>query len=282
MRKLERLALSTQRRFAGQMKGENRSTRRGASIEFADYREYALGDDLRYVDWNMAARLDKLFIRLFMEEEDLFLALLVDTSASMGFGTPSKLLFSARLAAALGYIGLSSHDRVQIAAFAGGTHIPNQVQRGRVSATPFFKRLSELQPGGTTSLASSLKQFAAHTRARGIAIVLSDLMDPEWQSGVKSLLARGFHVLLVHVLDDEEVKPTLTGDLRLIDSETGETRELSINPGLLARYEEAVTKFRADAEEWSQRFGVEYIGVTTSKSIEDILFGYLRKGGLVR
>src|SRR5712671_1369524 len=118
LKKLERLSLITRRPFAGQMKGEKRSVKRGSSVEFADYREYLPGDDLRYVDWNTAARLEKLFVKLFIEEEDLYLALLVDTSGSMDFGRPTKLHYAARVAAALGYIGLANYDRVSVAAFA--------------------------------------------------------------------------------------------------------------------------------------------------------------------
>src|SRR5436190_11150827 len=114
LKKLERLSLITKRPFAGQMKGEKRSVKRGTSVEFADYREYMLGDDLRYVDWNTAARLDKLFVKLFIEEEDLYLALLIDSSKSMDFGSPKKLHYAARVAAALGYIGLSNYDRVSV------------------------------------------------------------------------------------------------------------------------------------------------------------------------
>src|SRR5438093_13597498 len=137
LKKLERLSLVTRRPFAGQMKGEKRSVKRGTSVEFADYREYILGDDLRYVDWNMAARLEKLFVKLFIEEEDLYLALLIDTSKSMDFGNPNKLHFAARLAAALGYIGLSNYDRVSVSAFAAGLGAGLPTKRGKLAVLPF-------------------------------------------------------------------------------------------------------------------------------------------------
>src|SRR5580765_7980778 len=148
LKKLERLSLITKRPFAGQMKGEKRSVKRGTSVEFADYREYILGDDLRYVDWNTAARLGKLFVKLFIEEEDLYLALLIDSSKSMDFGDPKKLHYSARVAASLGYIGLSNYDRVSITAFAQslGTALPTK--RGKAAVLPFFNYLNRLQAGG--------------------------------------------------------------------------------------------------------------------------------------
>src|SRR2546427_1923224 len=138
LKKLERLSLVTRRPFAGQMKGEKRSVKRGTSVEFADYREYILGDDLRYVDWNTAARLEKLFVKLFIEEEDLYLALLIDTSKSMDFGNPKKLHYAARVAAALGYIGLSNYDCVSITAVAGNLVDSLPTTRGKEGVVPLF------------------------------------------------------------------------------------------------------------------------------------------------
>src|SRR5579872_1300001 len=141
LKKLERLSLATRRPFAGQMKGEKRSIKRGTSIEFADYREYSLGDDLRYVDWNTVARLDKMFLKLFVEEEDLYLALLLDSSRSMDFGEPKKLHHAIRLAAALGYIGLSNYDRVSVQTYAAALGKPLPTQRGKGGVLPFFSYL---------------------------------------------------------------------------------------------------------------------------------------------
>src|ERR1051326_8121871 len=145
LKKLERLSLVTKRPFAGQMKGEKRSVKRGSSIEFADYREYALGDDLRYVDWNTVARLDKMFLKLFVEEEDLYLALLLDTSQSMDFGDPKKLHYAIRLAAALGYIGLSNYDRVSVQTYSAALGNPLPTQRGWGGVLPFFHYLERIQ-----------------------------------------------------------------------------------------------------------------------------------------
>src|SRR6266481_5988655 len=205
LKKLERLSLVTRRPFAGQMKGEKRSVKRGTSVEFADYREYILGDDLRYVDWNTAARLDKLFVKLFIEEEDLYLALLIDTSKSMDFGKPKKLHYAARVAAALGYIGLSNYDRVSITAFAGNLEDALPTKRGKAGVLPFFAYLNRLRADGTTSFYAAMRSFAARARYRGVAIVISDFLDPSWQDGLKSILARGYQVALIHVLDEEEL-----------------------------------------------------------------------------
>ncbi len=282
LKKLERLSLTTRRPFAGQMKGEKRSTKRGASIEFADYREYVLGDDLRYVDWNMAARSDKMFLKLFVEEEDLYLALLIDSSKSMDFGDPKKLNFAVRLAAALGYICLSNYDRVSVQPYAASLARPLPTQRGRAGVLPFFSYLQNLQAGGTTAFSTALHRFAASSRSKGIAIVFSDFFDSEWQAGIKALLARGFQVAVLHLLAEEEIAPALRGDLRIIDSETGESKEMSVNPHLLARYEQTFDAFCAEIEGFSHRYGIDYLRISTAMPIEEIVLKYLRRGGLIK
>lgn len=282
LKKLERLSLVVKRPFAGQMKGEKRSLKRGTSIEFADYREYTLGDDLRYVDWNLAARLDKMFLKLFVEEEDLYLALLLDTSKSMDFGEPKKLHYAIRLAAALGYIGLTNYDRVSIQPYAATLGTPLPTQRGRGGVLPFFSYLERVQPGGTTAFSTALRRFAATVRYKGLAVVLSDFFDPGWQDGLKALLARGYQVTALHIVSEEEIKPTLRGDLRIIDSETGESKEMSVNPQLLVRYQQTFDAFCAELEAFCHRYGIDYLRTSTAMPFEDLILKYMRQGGLVK
>lgn len=282
LKKLERLSLATRRPFAGQMKGEKRSVKRGTSIEFADYREYVPGDDLRYVDWNLAARMDKMFLKLFVEEEDLYLALLLDSSKSMDFGSPKKIHYAVRLAAALGYIGLSNYDRVSIQPYAEALRRPLPTQRGKGGVLPFFSYLEKVEAGGTTAFSASLHRFAATVRNKGVAIVLSDFFDPGWQDGMKSLLARGFQVAAIHILSEEELKPTLLGDLRIIDSETGESKEMSVNPQLMARYQATLDGFCGEVEGFCHRYGIDYLRTSTAMPFEDLVLKYLRRGGLVK
>jgi len=281
LKKLERLSLAVKRPFAGQMKGEKRSVKRGTSVEFADYREYALGDDLRYVDWNTAARLEKMFLKLFVEEEDLYLALLLDTSKSMDFGAPKKLHYAVRLAAALGYIGLSNYDRVGVQPYAAALGAPLPVQRGKGGVLPFFSYLERMEAGGETSFATALRRFAATVRYKGVAIVLSDFFDPGWQEGLKALLARGYQVAALHILAEDEITPTLRGDLRILDSETGDAKEMSVNPQLLARYEQTLAAFCADLEAFCHRYGIDYLRAATTLPFEDLILKYMRKSGLV-
>lgn len=282
LKKLERLSIVVRRTFSGQMKGEKRSVKRGTSVEFADYREYMLGDDLRYVDWNTAARLEKLFVKLFIEEEDLYLALLLDTSKSMEFGNPPKLHFAARVAASLGYIGLSNYDRVSVSAFASHLRNPLPTKRGKAAVLPFFSYLNRMKADGRTSLGSALKEFASRAKYRGLAIVISDFMDPTWQDGLKSILARGFQVALIHTLDEEELNPTLVGDLRIIDSESGDWKEMSVNPALLSRYRERLDRFCEEIETFANRYGMDYLRTSTVMPFEDTVLKYLRQGGLIK
>ncbi len=281
-KKLEGLSLAARRPFAGQMKGEKRSTKRGTSIEFADYREYTPGDDLRYVDWNTAARLGKMFLKMFVEEEDLFLALLIDSSKSMDFGDPVKLQFAVRVAAALGYIGLSNYDRVSVQPFAASAGAPMPTGRGKTSVFPFLRYLEKIKADGETNISTSLRRFAATARSRGLAVVISDLMDPQWQEGLKPLISRGFQVAVVHVLSEDELEPKLTGDLRIIDSETGHQREMSVNAQLLARYQQTLGQFCSEVEGFCNRYGIDYVRVSTATPFEDLVLRILRKEGLVR
>ncbi len=284
VKKLEALHLASRRVFAGSLKGEKRSTRRGSSIEFADYREYTLGDDLRYVDWKAYGRLEKLFLKLFVEEEDLSIHLLIDTSRSMDFGAPlTKADYARRVAGALGYIALSEYDRVTLASFSGALGEMMPPVRGKPGVMPFFQFLEKKLPvGGETHFGPALAEYAGRAKNVGIAVVLSDFFDESYLKGLKALLARRFQVILLHVLDQEEVQPTLTGDLRLLDAETGEAREVSLSPRLLAQYHTQLQTFCDGLQQTASRYGMDYVRTSTSVPFEDVILKFLRARGLVR
>jgi uncharacterized protein (DUF58 family) len=281
LRKLEQLSIVSKRAFSGQLKGEKRSTKRGTSIEFADYRDYSHGDDLRRIDWNTYARLDRLFLKLFMEEEDLHVYLLLDASRSMDFGSPKKLDYGRRVAAALGYVGLSNYDRVGAAIFGARLQGRLAPVRGRGQSFSLFDFLQKAEPEGETSFARSLKEYALKTRRPGVAVVISDFFNSDYEEGLKSLLARRFQITLVHVMDDAELRPDLLGDLKLVDSETGEEREISVSPGLLREYQASVDRFCGGLHGFCSRYGMDYIRTTTSAPFEDLVLKYLRRTGLV-
>ena len=274
---LERLSLLSRRTFRGSVKGERRSPRRGHSVEFADYRAYGHGDDLRYVDWNIYGRLDRLHVKLFIDEEDLCLHLLVDASASMGFGAPSKLDYAARLAAALGFVGLVNHERVGLGLLRERVAEGWAPSRGRTQILPMMNFLADARPGGGTSLDEGLANYAMRARESGLVVVVSDLLDPAgYERGVRALLERRFDVHLVHLLDPEEMNPTLGGDLRLIDSETGEMRDLTVDAEALHAYRERLRSFLDRVETFCRAHEIGYHRVVTDTPVEAFVVAQLR------
>jgi uncharacterized protein (DUF58 family) len=202
---LERLELVSRKIFRGRIKGERRSLRKGQSVEFADFRCYVPGDDLRFVDWNTYARLDRLFLKLFLEEEDLHFYALLDASESMNFGTPTKLEFAKRLAAALGFIGLIRSDRVKIETFGQPASQPGPSLRGRQSVWRLLDYLAAIEPMETTSLSTGIKNFCMRNSGRGIVVVLSDMMDKNgYEEGLRYLMAHRMDPYIVQVLAEEE------------------------------------------------------------------------------
>jgi uncharacterized protein (DUF58 family) len=274
---LERLSLLSRRTFRGSVKGERRSPRRGHSVEFADYRAYGHGDDLRYVDWNIYGRLDRLHVKLFVDEEDLCLHLLVDASASMGFGAPSKLNYAVRLAAALGFVGLVNFERVGLGLLRERVAEGWPPTRGRAHVLPMMDFLDKVEPAGATSLDEGLANYAQRVREPGLVVLVSDLLDPNgYERGVRALLERRFDVHIVHLLDPEEMNPTLGGDLRLTDSETGVVRELTVDGEALRDYRARLHRFLERAESFCRGHEIGYHRVITDTAVEAFVVAQLR------
>jgi uncharacterized protein (DUF58 family) len=274
---LERLSLLSRRVFRGRVKGERRSLRRGHSVEFCDYRAYGVGDDLRYVDWNIYGRLDRLHVKLFVDEEDLCLHLIVDASASMNFGTPTKLDSAVRIAAALGFVGLVNLERVGIGVLRDRVAEGWPPTRGRNQVPGLLDFLGRVEPSGATSLNEGLANYAARSRQAGLAVVISDLLDPGgYESGIRALLERRFDVHLVHVLSPEEMNPELAGDLRLVDSETGEMRELSMDGDAVRAYRERLHQFLERAETFCRTKEIGYHRIVSDAPIEEFVLAQLR------
>jgi uncharacterized protein (DUF58 family) len=274
---LERLSLLSRRTFRGSVKGERRSPRRGHSVEFADYRQYGIGDDLRYVDWNIYGRLDRLHVKLFVDEEDLCLHLLVDASASMRFGTPSKLDFAIRVAAALGFVGLVNHERVGVGILRERATEGWPPARGRNQVVSMLDFLVGVGPGGPTRLTEALGDYAMRAREPGLALVMSDLLDPAgFETGVRALLERRFDVHIVHVLDPVEMNPEAAGDLRLRDAETGETRDITVDAETLRGYRERLGRFLERVEGFCRSQEIGYHRVLTDTPVEEFVVAQLR------
>jgi uncharacterized protein (DUF58 family) len=280
--RLERLTLLSRRLYRSGARGERRSGTMGRGVEFADYRSYQVGDDYRYIDWNIYSRLDKLFVKLFSEEEDINVHLFVDVSRSMGWGHPSKLDYAVRVAAALGYIGLSNLDRVSAVAFADRPLRTLAPLRGRASVFTLFRFLSHIEPHGRSNLAASLGEYSLRTRRRGVLVIISDLMFPDGvSSGLRMARYHRFEPFLVHLLSDEELVPALAGDLRLVDSETGAAVEVTADAATATAYARARDRYFGEIEQHCLRDQVEYLRAATSIPFDDLILRYLRAGGLI-
>ncbi len=280
--RLERLTLLSRRIYRSGLRGERRSGTLGRGVEFADYRSYQVGDDFRYVDWNIYARLDRLFLKLFSEDEDITVHLFVDASRSMEWGRPSKLDYAVRVAAALGYIGLANLDRVGAVAFSDRLQKTLTPRRGRAGAHTLFRFLGGFAPEGRSNLAAALKEYGLRTRRRGVLVVISDLMFPEGVvEGLRLARYYRFEPFLVHLLSDEELQPIVDGDLRLVDIETGGAVEVTADGATLDAYARARDRYFSEIEQFCLRNQIEYLRAATSIPFEDLVLRYLRAGGLI-
>lgn len=284
LKKLDALALQTKRAFIGSSKGEKRSTKRGSSVEFADFRDYHTGDDIRRIDWNAYARFEKLYLKMFLEEEDLDITLLLDASLSMQFGTPTtKLLAASQIAGAIGYIGLTNFDRVAAAVFDTGIRGWFPPTRGRGAAGQLFNFLEHQEPAGAGDLATVMKRVATQARRSGMAVVLSDfLLQDGYEAGLKTLAARGFEVTVIQVLDRAELEPELVGDLKLVDVETGTVREISVSDTLLRTYKRNVENYCGNLRAFCLRYGMNYLLVANDTPVDVTMTRLLHGIGVVK
>ena len=280
---LERLELVSRKIFRGRLKGERRSRRKGQSVEFADFRNYVPGDDIRFIDWNLYARLDKLFLKLFLEEEDLHFYALVDASTSMDFGDPTKLYFAKQLAAALGFIGLCRADRVKIESLGASRSNPGPVLRGRANLWRMLEYLDSIEPNQNIPLAQGVKEFCLRNTGQGILVLITDLMDKSgYETALRFLLAQQIDVYVIHVLSQEELEPDVKGDLRLVDCEDADVAEITVSRPLLNKYQRTLASFIDGAKEFCTRRGMSYLMTSTATPVDQLVSNYLRQRGLVR
>jgi len=282
MNKLDQLAFVSRKIFAGKMRGERLSKRRGESVEFADYRNYVVGDDLRFLDWNIYARLEKLFLKLFLQEEDLHVNVLIDVSKSMDWGEPSKALYARRIAAAVAYIGLINFDRVSIHAYANGLQHELAGVRGRRLMFKVIEFLKRCEYDSTSDLPKAAKQFAVRHPQSGILIVISDFFDKNgYEDGLRYLLSRPYDCYAMQVLAPDEVEPTLAGDLRLTDVEDNDAAEVTVTRALINRYKHNLQIYCEELREFCTRRGISYLFTSTEVPFDQIILSYFRKRGLV-
>ena len=306
--KLEQLYLLSKKLFRGEHRAERKSRQTGSSLEFADYRNYSIGDDLRSIDWNIYGRLDRLFVKLYEQEQDLHIYLLIDASASMRWSPSShsvvptaprtsrqasnlntqhstKFDQARRIAASLAYIGLANLDRINVLWFADLLLGDMGLTRGK---SQFHKVLDFIQRapspnGASTGLLSSAKAFAQRMKRRGLVFLISDLFDPAGCEEALALLRyNNFEVHVIQTLDPAELRPRESGDLRLVEAETGEVFEVTANEELLRRYEREIDSFVAGVEAYCLRRGVGYAQVTTAAPFEDLVLRVLRDGMILK
>ena len=281
-RRLEVLALVARRIHRGRQRAERRTRKTGAGIEFADHREYAPGDDFRYLDLNVYQRTGRLLIRLFEEEEDLSVYVIVDTSRSMEMGSPPKLDYAKRVAAALSYVALANLDRVSVLGFSDQMQSRLAPTRGKNRIFKVFEFLRPLAADGHTDLRTALRTFAAQNKRRGIAILISDLYDPKgFEDGINQLRYAKFEPFVLHVIDPADAQPPLHGDVRLVDHETGETREVTVTPRILQKFAKAHAEYLHRIKEFCGNKQVTYHPLTTDVPFDEAVMRILRSGGLL-
>jgi uncharacterized protein (DUF58 family) len=278
LRQLERLLLLLKSPVRGGLKGGRRSVKRGQSVEFADYRDYALGDDLRQLDWNVYARLEKLFVKLFIEEEDVTITLLVDASASMATGRPEKLLFAKRAAAALGYIGLASEDRIAVSALGGRTSRRQTPLRGSGRVFRLLSNLSAIQAApGPTDLVAAARHAAAQLHGRGVVVLMSDLLDPAADRVIRELASTRSELIVLHILSPEELDPQLEGDLRLVDAESGDGVDVTADLATIDAYRSRLAEWKQSFADLAARRRASYVDLTSDVPLNDLIFAELRR-----
>ncbi len=294
LRKLEQLTLIAERVRVGVMKGDRRSRKRGTSIEFADYRNYTKGDDLRRLDWNVYARLERPFIKLLEEEEDLSVHLLVDASASMNWPdshqspvsslqSTHKLTYALQLAGALGHISLTSGDLLTVSLLHSGGDRHWGPHRNQQNLLRLLQFLETGIGGGITDLNLSMRNYALYGRRPGLLFLISDLLSPNgYQDGLNALQSRGYEIGLIHLLSPDEVDPPVSGDLKLVDIETGQDAEITLDPTTLNQYRERLRAWQAEIAAYCAGRGVHYIPVATNLPWEQLVMQTLRIKGIVK
>jgi uncharacterized protein (DUF58 family) len=287
LRKLDRLIIVANKIRSGAIKGERRSSRRGTSIEFADYRNYVRGDDLRRVDWNIYARLERPFIKLLEDEEDLAVHLLLDASASMdwprsGDRNLEKFLYARRVLAGLAYIALGGGDQVTVTVLREGGIQRWGPLRGRGHILGLLAWLEKVATRGSIDLNQALRDYAMRTARAGVCVVLSDFMSPEgYEDGLRALQGRGHEVTAIHILSPDEVSPEIAGDLKLVDVETGMSQDVTIDAAMLELYLRRLQAWQAEIGAYCTRRGIHYIPIDTRTPWEQLILSELRRARVV-
>ena len=281
--RLDTLDVLSRKILQGKLQGERRSKRRGQSVEFADHRRYVAGDDLRFVDWNIYGRLDQLFLKLFMEDQDLTIHIVIDVSGSSSLGEPAKELFIKKLAAALGYVSLVNNNRLTISSIREGVKGQLKNMRGRNYIGAMAEFLLGCDCEGGSDFGGSCRELVAGRIGSGIMIVLSDFLFKEgFDTGLRHLISRQYDLYAIQVLSPEELRPELSGDLKLVDIEDADAAEVTISAALLKYYKRNLTAYCNELKEFCSRRGAAYVLADSGDSVETLTLNYLRRIRLLR
>jgi len=280
LKTLEALNLLARRTVVGDDRAERRTPRKGASIEFADYRRYVPGDEIRYIDWNVYARHGSLFVKEFSAEENVHAAILLDVSRSMDFG--GKFQAARELAAAVGYIGLANYDTVSLHAFDGELRVLQPFLRGKSRIFDLLTSLETILPGGATDMRSAFRGGLPRLRGRSLVLILTDFYDlAGYPEAIRTLLARRFEVHVIHVVAHEELLPTARGRFNLLDLETGRARDVSLLPRTVEAYRQRFGRFCQEVEQFSRAHEVTYARVLADDPLDRRVIEVLRAGGIL-
>jgi uncharacterized protein (DUF58 family) len=283
LKKLEYLNIISKRLFAGQLRAERRTRKRGTGLEFADYPAYVAGDDFRHLDWKAYLRLNRLILKLFEEEEDLPIYFFVDASQSMNYGNPTKLDYARRVCAALCYIGLANLDRVNVISFADGVKNEMPPQRGKGRIFKIFRFLSDIVPGGETNARASFKTYCTATRRRGLAVVISDMFDGNGFESALDILRHFRHdIFVIQIASHEEIDPKLKGEIQLVDSESNVSREITVTPSLLSAYRAEFGKFCEGIESYCGKYQLGHVRTATDFPFEELVLKVFRQGRFLK
>jgi uncharacterized protein (DUF58 family) len=285
-RKLEYLALVSRRVFSGRLRAERRTKKSGSGVEFADHRDYQPGDDFRTLDWSVYQRFERLLVRLYEEEEDLAIYLILDTSGSMAFGAEKradKLRYAKKIVAALAYVGLANLDRVSVVTTSDRVMERMPETRGKARIFKAFRFLRSVTAEGTTDLGDAMKTFVAQNKRRGLAVLVSDLYDPKgFEKGVNVLRYNKFDPFVVHVVDPADARPALQGDVLLYDCETGDEREVTVTSKVLDRFAQAHADYLTGVERFCATRQVPYVTASVQVPFDELILRVFRRGGFLR
>ena len=283
LQRLDSLALLTRRPMATGRPGRRRSPLAGSSMEFADYRRYAPGDDFRRIDWRAYARLERLFLRVFEAEENLTVTVLIDCSDSMHHGQPAKIALALQLAAALSYVALKCEDSVIVGALTDRLAAYRRAGSGKNAIWSVGEFLNRLPRSGSTDLNRALYDLGRVVTSPGLTIIISDFLAPGgYQTGIRAVRQLRQEVAMLHILSPDEIEPDIQGDWRLQDSEGVGNVDVSISPGILNAYRQRLNAFTQVLAAFAHSYAMTYTMIPSETAIIDVVQRILRQVELVK